>query len=476
MKNEVKHDTPTTFVIFGATGDLARRKLLPALFDLSRKHMLPRSFRLIGFAKTSRTHEEFQAFVRDSLENVYAGEDIADDCDAFLASARYRQGEFEDAASYERLAELLIEIDERDIGACSNKLFYLAVSPGFYKTIFQNLADSGLTIPCGGERVLPSGALAKDGWTRLLVEKPFGKDLAMSEELERMLALLFKDEQIFRIDHYLAKETVQNILAFRFSNILFEPLWSREFIERVEISLFEEIGVEGRGMFYDSVGALRDVGQNHLLQMLALIAMDDPKEMEAPRIRTARTQALGALRMVSADDVDVRARRGQYEGFMREEGVRAGSTTETSFRVVAYVDNERWRGVPFILEAAKKHSEKKTEINIYFKYTERCLCPPEAEHHHQNVLTFRIQPDEAISVVFWAKKPGFATELEPKRLSFSYKESFEKERIPDAYERVLYDCIRGDQTLFASTEEVQAAWKFTMSVLENWNSVELKKD
>jgi len=465
--------TPTTFIIFGVTGDLARRKLLPALFDLSRKNTLPRPFRLVGFARADHTHGQFQEFVRESLAEQYGKEDIAADCDEFLADARYQQGEFEDPASYEHLAELLIELDGHDSKECSNKLFYLAASPRFYKPIFQNLADSGLTIPCMEVKGQSAGISSGAGWPRLLVEKPFGKDLIASDELERMLALLFKDEQIFRIDHYLAKETVQNILAFRFSNILFEPLWSREFVERVEISLFEKIGIEGRGASYDGVGALRDVGQNHLLQMLSLVAMDDPKEMEAPFIRNARAAVLRALRPVSAEDVKDRVERGRYAEYVKEEGVSAASTTETSFRVIAYVDNERWRGVPLILESAKKHPEKKTEVTVYFKHTERCLCPPGAEHHHQNILTFRIQPDEAISVVFWAKKPGFATELEPKRLSFSYKESFEKERIPDAYERVLHDCIRGDQTLFASTDEVQAAWKFTMSVLEQWHTLPL---
>lgn len=458
-------NTPTIFVIFGATGDLSRRKLLPALFDLSRKNMLPDPFYVVGFARTTRTDEEFRAYVRQSLTEAYKGEDITAACDSFLRNAFYQQGEFEDVSSYERLAEVFVHRVTQNSSICPNALFYLAVPPVFYKVILQNLADSGLTIPCGGDK----------GWTRLLVEKPFGNDLITSEELERMLSLLFKDEQIFRIDHYLAKETVQNILAFRFSNILFEPLWSREYIERVEISLWETIGIEGRSSFYDGLGALRDVGQNHMLQMLALVVMDDPKEMDARLIRKSRAAALSALRPLDSKNTNERVKRGQYRGYLDEKGVDAGSTTETYFWLAACVDTDRWRDVPFILESGKKMAEKKTEIQIYFKHTERCLCPPGAPHHHQNTLTFRIQPDESISVVFWAKKPGFATELEPKRLSFSYKESFEKERLPDAYERVLYDCIRGDQTLFASTEEVQAAWKFTMSVLENWDSVELKK-
>ncbi len=454
---------PTSFIIFGATGDLAKKKLIPALFDLFCTGLLPEQFRVVGFSRRELTDEEFRLYLKDVLRENGDRRAI-DDLERFLACASYIPGTFEDARAYERLAEFLIAGDKA-FGGCSNKLFHLAVPPAAYPMILKNLAASGLTIPCRDAR----------GWTRVLVEKPFGNNFTTAQELDRTLGLLFKEEQIFRIDHYLAKETLQNILAFRFSNILFEPLWSNRFIERVEITLHEAFGIAGRGRSYDNVGALRDVGQNHLLQMLALIAMEDPKELDAVLIRKERARVLEALRPLNVSHASAEVGRGQYKGYRAEAGVAPNSKTETYVRMVAHVENERWRGVPFVLEAGKKMPETKTAITVYFKRTETCLCPLGATHHHQNVLTFRIQPNEGISVVFWAKKPGFVTDLEPQELSFSYKNSLEARALPDAYARVLYDCVRGDQTLFASTAEVEAAWRFVTPILENWHSVPLEK-
>ncbi len=457
----MKTETPTTFVIFGVTGELSRRRLIPALLDLFAKGLLQPQFRVVGFSRGAYSSEEFRKFVGE-IAAAEGNRYSADLVEKFVGCTHYCQGAFEEKDAYMRLSDTLNSLDETEIKQCSNKLFYLAVPPAYYMNIFDNLANSGLTIPCGG----------REGWTRVLVEKPFGKDLETAQELEKRLSKLFQEEQIFRIDHYLAKETVQNILAFRFSNILFEPLWSNIFIERVEINLFEKFGVEGRGAFYDGIGALRDVGQNHVLQMLALVAMEDPKELDAVLIRRERAKALAALKLkepVSADSL----RRGQYAGYRNEEHVAPNSETETYFHIEAEVDNERWRGVSWVLEAGKRMAESKAEIRVYFKKTETCLCPPGVEHHHQNVLTFRVQPDEGISVTFWAKKPGFTTELEPQVLSFNYKDSLLDQRMPDAYERVLYDCIRGDQILFTSTKEVEVAWKFIMTVMKRWKDAPL---
>ena len=459
--NIMKMENPTTFVIFGVMGDLSKQRLIPALFDLYAKDLLSKEFRLVGFSRGVYTVEEFRKFICEILaakEHKYSAELVR----RFAEHAHYCQGTFEEKESYSRVAETLAFLDEKEIKQCSNKLFYLAVSPSYYAAIFDHLASSGLTIPCGGT----------NGWTRVLVEKPFGKDLETAQELEKRLSTLFQEEQIFRIDHYLAKETVQNILAFRFSNIPFEPLWSNVYIERVEINLHEKFGIEGRGAFYDGVGALRDVGQNHLLQMLALIAMEDPKELDATLIRHERARVLASLKLAQSATEDL-FRRGQYARYRNEEHVASDSTTETYFRIAAEVNNERWRKVPWILEAGKKMSETKAEIRVYFKKTETCLCPAGSEHHHQNVLTFRVQPNEGISITFWAKKPGFSTELEPQVLSFTYKDSLLDKQMPDAYERVLYDCIRGDQTLFASTEEVEAAWRFVMEVVKKWKNMPL---
>lgn len=462
IKNEdAKIKIPTTMVIFGATGDLSQRKLLPALLDLYIKGMLPDPFRVVGFSRGAYTNEAFRTFIRKAIEKKAHGHSRAK-IKTFLANACYQQGLFEDQPSYKELAELLEKLDE-DFHICSNKLFYLAVPPSLYETIFEHLASSGLTIPCG----------PGEGWTRVLVEKPFGKDLDTATRLDNLLGKLFQEEQIFRIDHYLAKEAMQNILSFRFSNVLFEPIWSNQYIERVAITLHETLGMEGRGAFYDEVGALRDVGQNHILQMLSFIAMESPQILEAQAVRKERARILQSLKPIGGKDVANVTTRAQYKGFRKEEAVSPSSTTETYFRLEAHVQNERWKGVPFILESGKKMKETKTEITVFFKKTEACLCPPEAEKHHQNILTFRIQPDEGISILFWAKKPGFSMELEPRHFSFSYHDSENTKRLPDAYERILYDCIKGDQILFTSTEEVAASWKFITPILKHWGKTKL---
>jgi glucose-6-phosphate 1-dehydrogenase len=315
------------------------------------------------------------------------------------------------------------------------------VPPHFYETILDRLSESGLTIPCGGDQ----------GWTRVLVEKPFGSDIATAKKLDKKLADLFTEEQIFRIDHYLAKEALQNIVTFRFANSLFEPLWNAKYIDKVHIKLLEKEGIEGRGEFYDSIGALKDVGQNHILQILAIIAMKRPKSFTAVDIRKERAKILRALKGMSTKDVLKFGCRGQYDGYIGERGVNAVSQTETYFRLETHIADSRWKGVPFFLESGKCLAETKSEIDIYFKNTHAA---------DQNVLTFRIQPDEGIKIRFWVKTPGFSMEAVPKVLKFKYADSPSIATLPDAYERVLYDAIVGDQTLFTSTDEVMAAWKF----------------
>jgi glucose-6-phosphate 1-dehydrogenase len=266
---------------------------------------------------------------------------------------------------------------------------------------------------------------------------------------------------------------LQNILAFRFSNQLFEPLWNKDYIEKIEITMHEELGVEKRADFYDAIGALRDVGQNHILQMLALAAMRNPGELNADKIREERTRVLQALKKISENDVTASTVRGQYEGYLLEEGVPETSQTETYFKITAHIDLPEWDGVPFVLESGKALAEKKTEIKVYFKQTASCLCEPEHNDPHQNILTFSIQPKEGIHVMFWAKQPGFGHVLESKDLSFLYEAGVHLKRLPDAYERILFDAIRGDLTLFTSTEEVQASWQFVTPLLANWQDTPL---
>ncbi|MCH8748305.1 glucose-6-phosphate dehydrogenase [Patescibacteria group bacterium] len=459
--NRASHQ-PTIIVIFGATGDLAQRKLLPALFHLYSNGYLPQKTRILGLSKDHNDSSSFRKFARNVIERS-VHQHRAEELSEFLTTLDYLTGEFENKELYRKIAQELAAIDEREFKLCSNKLFYLAVPPVAYDHIFDQLARSGLTIPCGDS----------EGWTRVLVEKPFGKDLVTAQALDRKLGKLFQEEQIFRIDHYLAKETVQNIITFRFANALFEPVWNREYIDHVKITLWEKFGVGQRGSFYEDVGALRDVGQNHLLQMLALIAMEDPIKLEADAIRSARQKVLDQLKPLSRQQIRGSVTRGQYQGYREEQEVAAESETETFFRLTAQVNNKRWRGVPFILESGKKMAAQKVEIKVTFKEKESCVCSPDDKQIHQNVLTIHLQPDEGISLVFWAKKPGLEHELEPKTLSFFYKDSDLQQELPSAYEKVLYDCIRGDQTLFTSTEEVSAAWRFISPILKTWSNVPL---
>jgi glucose-6-phosphate 1-dehydrogenase len=443
---------PTIFIIFGITGDLAGRKLLPALLNLYVKNNLPKKFAIVGFSRRTFTREDFRQFVRTHMK-VKAGQYKEEDIKHFIDHMYYEQGNFDEPQSYAQLSQRLKLIDD-GFGQCSNKLFHLSIPPSLYESIFDRLANSGLTIPCGGD----------EGWTRVLVEKPFGNDVETAKNLDKKLGQLFNENQIFRIDHYLAKEALQNIMAFRFANSLFEPLWNHHHIDKVHIKLLEKIGMEGRGATYDYIGALKDVGQNHILQMLALIAMDNPDSFDAVEIRNARAHILKHLRPMTPRNINQFAVRGQYEGYKTETGVREYSQTETYFRLETYIDTARWKNVPFYLESGKSLYETKTEIDIYFK---------NESEERQNVLTFRIQPNEGIKIRFWVKTPGFDMKVEPKTMKFKYADFQSLSVLPDAYEKVLFDAIMGDQTLFTSTDEVLYAWKYISTVISSWNAVPL---
>lgn len=452
--NEAKNKA-TIFVIFGATGDLMQKKIAPALFNLYKKNRLPKLFRVIGSSRSNLKDSEFREHIGKILKSHGAKED--ETLSSFLEVFSFDSGQFSDEQNYKNIAKRLLDIDV-SWGVCSNKLFYLSVAPANYETILKNLALSGLTLPCSQE----------EGWTRVLVEKPFGKDMKTAEELDILLGSLFREEQIYRIDHYLAKEMLQNILAFRFSNNLFEDSWHKDFIEKIEIRLLEKIGVEKRGEFYDGIGALQDVGQNHLLQMLALVSMDSPVDFESNSVRSKRFEVLRTLRVLKEQEIKNVSYRAQYEGYKEIKGVKPDSGTETYFKVVAYLDNPRFNGVPIILESGKRMANQVKEIVVTFKHKTPCLCPP--EKHFKNRIIFSIEPHEKISIEFWSKKPGLEMKMEKRMLDFLYREEGERAQYVEEYEKLLMDCILGDQTLFVSTDEVKAMWRFTDAISNAWRN------
>jgi len=449
--NSVPH--PTIFVILGITGDLASRKLLPALLKLYTDKLLPQRFAIVGFSRRPFSREDFREFIRTRM-HIKPGQFHEEEIKHFLDHVTYEQGNFDDETSYIGLSAKLKGIDDR-WGQCSNKLFHLSVPPTLYEGILKHIEKSGLSAPCDDDT----------GWTRILIEKPFGNDIHTAKSLDKLLGSLFEEEQIFRIDHYLAKEALQNILAFRFANSIFEPIWHRNFIDKVHIKLFERNGVDGRGAFYDPIGALRDVGQNHMLQMLALVSMDKPRSMTAKDIRKERAKILNKIKPVPPRSVGKFATKGQYNGYLQEPGISNQSKTETYFRIQTFLDTPRWKGVPFYLESGKALAENRTEIDIYFRNKNNLDNP--------NILTFRVQPDEGIKIRFFVKSPGYGFNTEAKVLKFKYSDATFDNDIPNDYERLIHDAFVGDQTLFASTEEILASWKYITPIHENWQGVPL---
>ena len=449
---------PTIFTVFGATGDLVGYKIIPALFHLWTKKNLPEKFRIVGVARKDLGNEVFKENVRGYLKK-FESASSKESIDEFAELCSYSQGQFDDPAAFEKLKGALSAIDA-EWGMCTNKLFYFSTPPNFYETIARNLAASGLTEPCGGDQ----------GWTRVIVEKPFGKDLETAEKLDELLGELFQESQIYRIDHYLAKEMLQNLMAFRFSNNLFEKAWNRESIESVAIRCWEKVGVEDRGAFFDSVGALRDVGQNHLLQILALISMEQPMDYGADSVRARRTEVLETIKVPTQEEVERDTFRAQYEGYRSIPGVAADSETETYFKVRAFLTDARWRGVPFTFEWGKRMGEATKDIVVTFKHPSPCMCPSTEIEHFQNRVIFKLEPEEGIKIEFWSKKPGLEMLMEERDFNFTYRAAAERGQNTGEYEKLLFDCIAGDQSLFVSTEEISALWKFIDPIVTAWKA------
>jgi glucose-6-phosphate 1-dehydrogenase len=458
---------PCAIVIFGATGDLTHRKLIPALYHLVRDGLLPASCAIVGYARSAGSDETLRESLRKALD-LPAGDAV---WEQFAQNIFYHRSDYGDPNGYRSLGDLLTRIDQ-ERGTGGNRLFYLATPPGVAADVARHLGEAGLVPP-------PNGT---GPWARLVVEKPFGHDLASAADLNRRLAAVFDESQIFRIDHYLGKETVQNLLVFRFANGLFEPVWNAKHVDHVQITVSESLGVEGRGGYFEGAGILRDMVQNHLLQILCLVGMEPPAVLEADAIRDEKVQLLRSLRPIRPEDVAGMSARGQYgagwidgeevPAYRDEPGVAPDSRTETYVALRLWVDNWRWAGVPFYLRAGKRLPKRATEVAVQFKEVPRILFnrDPNAALA-PNVLVIRIQPDEGISLRFAAKVPGPAVRIQPVRMEFSYGAAFGQEP-PEAYERLLLDAMLGESTLFTRRDEVEAAWAVVDPIRAGWQQEE----
>lgn len=444
--------SPTMIVIFGITGDLSHRKLLPALYYLIKNNLLPPNTKIVGVSRHDVDIEKLMTSVRQTLaENNQECDN--DTITKFSQMLEMHKMNLTSAEDYKGLKNSLDNL-ENELGVCVNRLFYLAIPPTVLSHIVDNLGQSGLA----------NGCQHGIAGSRILLEKPFGFDTYSAKELIETNSKYFNESQIFRIDHYIAKETVQNILTFRFENPIFKDLWSAKHISHIEIIASEKIDIEGRAIFYEQTGALRDLAQSHLLQLLATVAMEEPKSMTSSDIHTAKQNLLKSIKQFSPDTIDEQAVRGQYEGY-RDEVSTPNSFVETYASLKLIIDNARWRGTPFYIKTGKALSEKKTQVHVHFK-------PKEVLDGNTNDLFINIQPNEGIDLTLWAKKPGFESKLNKVHMSFLYNQAYDEYGHPNAYERVLVDAIKGDQALFASSDEVLASWELLEPVIKKWESVE----
>jgi glucose-6-phosphate 1-dehydrogenase len=463
---------PCVLVLFGVTGDLASKKLLPAIYDLANRGLLPPGFSLVGFARRNWVDEDFAQITHDAVK-AHARTPFREEVWQQLSEGiRFVPGEFGDDEAFNTLARTVAELDvERGTGG--NYAFYLSIPPNAFPVVVQQLKRSGLSSP----PEVPPGA--RRPWRRVVIEKPFGHDLASAQELNAMLAPVFPPESVFRIDHYLGKETVQNLLAVRFANTLFEPIWNRRYVDHVQITMAEDIGIGGRAGYYDGIGAARDVIQNHLLQLLALTAMEEPLSFAADSLRAEKEKVLAAVQI--ADDLATGTARGQYaagwqggvevRGYLEEDGIPPDSMTETYAALRLTIDNRRWAGVPFYLRTGKRLPTRMTELAVIFQRAPHLpFAKTDTEELGENALVIRVQPDEGITLRFGSKVPGSAMEVRDVNMDFAYGESF-TESSPEAYERLLLDVLIGDPPLFPRQQEVELSWKILDPIEDFWAGI-----
>ncbi len=462
---------PCAIVVFGATGDLTHRKLIPALYNLAVDKLLPPNFAIIGFARRPWSDDYFREEMLKGVQEFSRRKPDPKIWESFAQNLYYVQSEFDNTEGYQKLKDFLDRLDsEKGIGG--NRLYYLSASPSYYETIVERLGDVGLS---GRSRK------AEQGYTRIIIEKPFGHDLQSARELNDLLHQFFSEDQIFRIDHYLGKETVQNILVFRFANSIFEPIWNRNYIDHVQITAAESIGIEGRGKYYEESGALRDMMQSHLLQLLNLVAMEPPVAFDANSVRDEKVKVLRAIRPIRGNAVADQVVRGQYgpgvidgkevPGYRQEPNVDPESITETYVAIKLFIDNWRWQGVPIYMRTGKRLKKRVTEIAIQFKQPPLLLFGQQTDGIIEpNVLALRIQPDEGISLTVSVKTPGTRLNIRPVKMEFLYGTGFGIEP-PEAYERLLLDAMIGDSTLFTRHDEVEASWAFITDILDAWKQL-----